>query len=406
MALAQDPYLDARKDALAAAVDRLRPGLEELSLRIHANPELALEERRAAGWLADRLEAAGFDVERGVAGLETAFVGRYRGGDGPTIAIFGEYDALPGIGHGCGHNVIGASAVGAGVALKDAWPDLPGEIMVVGSPAEEADGGKIDVIQAGLLDGVAAAMMVHPGVRNDVVASLIAMLDIVVEYHGKASHASSKPEDGINALDALVIAYAGIAALRQHIRSDARTHGIITDGGKAPNVVPDYAAGRFYIRARDDEYLEQLEAKVLGCFRAGAEATGARMEYSYPTRRFSAIRNNPTLVELFRANYRRLGRAETPPDPARGSGSSDMGNVSQVVPSIHPSVAIAPRGVAGHSIEFARAAGSPAGMDGLADAAKAMALTVADLLLRPDTLARAAEEFKSGTVVTASTMSG
>jgi len=403
VASAPSANLDERKDTLLAAVDRLRPDLEELSLRIHANPELALEEHRAAGWLSDRLQAGGFAVERGVAGLETAFIGRYRGGDGPTIGIFAEYDALPGIGHGCGHNVIGASALGAGLALKEAWPDLPGEIVVFGSPAEEADGGKIDMIQAGLLEGVAAAMMVHPGVRNDAVASLIAMLDVIAEYHGRASHASSKPEDGVNALDALVIAYAGIAALRQHIRSDARIHGIITDGGKAPNVVPDYAAGRFYLRAREDAYLDQLLERVLGCFRAGAEATGARMEYSFPTRRFSAIRNNPTLVELFRANYRRIGREETPPDPARGSGSSDMGNVSLVVPSIHPSIAIAPTEVAGHSIEFAQAAGSPAGMDGLADAAKAMALTVADLLLRPEALTRAAEEFRAGTVVKSTT---
>jgi metal-dependent amidase/aminoacylase/carboxypeptidase family protein len=238
--------------------------------------------------------------------------------------------------------------------------------------------------------------MVHPGTRNDVPAGLIAMEDVIVEYHGRASHASSKPEDGINALDALVIAYAGIAALRQHVRADARIHGIITHGGSAPNVVPDYAAGRFYIRARDDAYLDALRERLLGCFRAGAEATGARMAYSFPTRRFSAMRNNETLVEVFRDNYRRLGREESPPDPNRRYGSSDMGNVSRVVPSLHPSVAIAPPDVPGHSIEFARAAGSPEGMDGLADAAKAMALTAADLLARPELLARAAAELAAG----------
>jgi amidohydrolase len=390
--------LETLKTALQAAVDRLAPDLEALSLRIHAHPEIAFQERQAAAWLSDRLEQGGFTVERGVAGLETAFVGRYRGGTGPTLAILGEFDALPGVGHGCGHNIIGTSAVGAALALKDAWPDLPGEILMVGAPAEESGGGKAHIVEAGLFESVAAALMVHPSMKTQVVASLISMQEIVVEYFGKAAHASSKPQDGINALDALVIAYMGIATLRQHIRSDARIHGIITNGGAVPNVVPDYAAGRFFARAKDDEYLDEVVQRVLGCFRSGAEATGARLEYRFPSKRYSAMRSNPTLAATFARNLQLLGLEETPPDPARGSGSSDMGNVSQVVPALHPSIAIAPVGVAGHSLQFTEYAGSATGMQGQAHAAKAMAMTFAELLASPDLLAQAADEFRSGTV--------
>ncbi len=398
MTVAPDVELSTRKAALREAVARLRPDLEALSLRIHAHPEIAFEERKAAAWLAERMEQGGFAVERGAGGLETAFLARYRGGPGPTLVILAEYDALPGVGHGCGHNIIGTSAAGAALALKAAWPDLPGEVLLVGAPAEESGGGKGYLVEAGVFADVAAALMVHPSMKTQVVASLIAMQEVVVEYHGRASHASSKPQDGINALDALVLAYMNIAALRQHIRSDARVHGVITNGGGVPNVVPDHTSGRFFMRARDDAYLDELQERVLACFRAGAEATGARLEYRFPSKRYAAMRSNPTLATLFAANLHALGLEETPPDPTRGSGSSDMGNVSQVVPALHPSIAIAPAGVAGHSLEFARYAGSPDGMAGLASAASVMALTVADLFGRPDLLAQAASEFRAGTV--------
>jgi hypothetical protein len=198
------------------------------------------------------------------------------------------------------------------------------------------DEGKAYLVEAGVFQDVSAAIMVHPSMKTQVVASLISMQEIVVEYWGKAAHASSKPQDGINALDALVMAYVGIATLRQHIRWDARIHGIITNGGAVPNVVPDYASGRFFVRAKDDEYLDQLVQRVLACFRSGAEATGARLEYRFPSKRYSAMRSNPTLAAVFTDNLHLLGLAETPPDPTRGSGSSDMGNVSQVVPALHP----------------------------------------------------------------------
>jgi amidohydrolase len=390
--------LETLKATLQAAIDRLRPDLEALSLRIHAHPEIAFQEHQAAAWLSERLEQGGFAVERGVGGLATAFVGRYRGGPGPTLALLAEFDALPGIGHGCGHNIIGTSAIGAALALKEAWRTVPGEILLVGAPAEESGGGKAYLVESGLFENVSAALMVHPSMKTQVVASLIGMQEIVVEYFGQAAHASSKPQDGINALDALVIAYMGIATLRQHIRSDARIHGIITNGGAVPNVVPDYAAGRFFVRSPDDDYLDALVERVLACFRSGAEATGARVEYRFPSKRYAAMRSNPTLAAAFTRNLQRVGLEETPPDPTRGSGSSDMGNVSQVVPALHPSIAIAPRGVAGHSLEFTEYARSAAGMQGQADAAQVMALTIAELFADPRLLAEAAEEFRSGMV--------
>jgi amidohydrolase len=398
MTVAPDLNLDTLKARLQKAVDRLEPDLEELSLRIHAHPEIAFQEHQAAQWLSERLEAEGFEIERGVGGLDTAFTARYRGGEGPTLAILAEFDALPGIGHGCGHNIIGTSAVGAALGLKQAWPDLPGEILLVGTPAEESGGGKAYLLEAGIFKDVSAAVMVHPSMKTQVVQSTLARQEIVVEYSGKAAHASAMPQDGINALDALVVAYVGIAALRQHIRSDAWIHGIITNGGAVPNVVPDHASGWFHVRARDDEYLDQLVQRVLACFRSGAEATGATVEYRFPGKRYSAMRCNPTLAGLFRDNLHLLGLEETP-DPKRGSASGDIGNVSRVVPSLIPSIAIAPMGVPAHSVEFSQYACSPAGMQGQSYAAKAMALTIADLLARPDLLAAAADEFRRGVVV-------
>ncbi len=284
------------------------------------------------------------------------------------------------------------------MALKEAWPDLPGTILVVGSPAEETGGGKAYLVEAGVFERVAAALMVHPNMRTQVVASLISMQEMQVEYYGQSSHAASQPHDGINALDALVLAYMNVAALRQHIRPGARVHGIITHGGEAPNVIPDYAAGRFYVRAGDDDYQAALQERVIACFRAGAEATGARLEYRFPAKRYSAMRSNPTLAETFRANMALLGIEETPPDPKRGMGSSDMGNVSTVVPALHPSVAIAPQGTPSHSLIFAEYSRSEAGHEGLVQAARLMAMTVIDLLEQPELLARAQEEFRAGEV--------
>ncbi|HEY8489382.1 MAG TPA: M20 family metallopeptidase [Dehalococcoidia bacterium] len=368
----------ALKQAVAREVDAQRRDLVELSLRIHANPELGFQEHQASAWLADYLEARGFAVERGICGLPTAFRAE-AGREGPSVAFLAEYDALPGIGHGCGHNIIAASAVGAGVATARVLERTGGRVLVIGTPAEEIYGGKCYLVERGAFAGVDAAMLTHPGSRNWAFARSLACVEVTVEYTGRAAHAAARPEEGINALDALVLAYGGIAALRQHIREGARIHGIITEGGQAPNVVPERAAGTFLVRAEDDAYLDQLLERVLGCFRAGAEATGARLEYRVSPARYAAMRTNGPLAEAYARNLRALGRELTEPE-GRSMGSTDMGNVSAVVPAIHPSIAIAPAGTPGHSAAFAEAACGEGGHAGLLDAARAMAMTAVDFL--------------------------
>jgi len=270
--------LDDLKKRAVEEIDAHRDQLIELSLRIHANPETAFQEAKAAGWLSDYLEAEGFAVERGICRLDTAFRASY--GDGrPRVAFLAEYDALAGIGHGCGHNIIAAASVGAAVAVKSIIPETGGTVAVIGTPAEEAAGGKVFMASRGAFDDLDVAMLVHPGNRDAAVTYALACLELSVQYFGRAAHAAARPEAGINALDALVIAYNSVSALRQHIRESARIHGIITDGGQAVNVVPERSAASFLLRAEDDDYLEELKEKVLACFRAGAEATGARLEY-------------------------------------------------------------------------------------------------------------------------------
>jgi amidohydrolase len=375
-------------------IDRRRDELVELSLRIHANPELGFQETKAAGWLTGYLADNGFSVETGVSGLATAFRASYGCGP-PVIAFLAEYDALPGLGHACGHNIIAAGAAGAGVASKLAVDRLGGTVVVFGTPAEELFGGKAIMVGKGAFSGIDAAMMVHPGIYNTAVTRALACQNLDIEFFGRPAHAAAQPEAGINALEAMILAYNAIDSLRQHIRDKARIHGIITDGGQAANIVPAHSAASFIVRAEDNDYLEELKPRVLNCFAGAATATGARLEYRWDKVRYEALRSNPTLARLFRENLESLGRKVSLADPNSAFGSTDMGNVSQVLPAIHPEVAIAPVGVAGHSPEFQQAAASEAGMAGLADAAKAMALTLVDLSADPAVLRRVKEEFRS-----------
>lgn len=383
------------KSRVVGRVDALRQEAEELSLRIHTHPELAFEEFQAQGWLSQYLEEKGFSVERGIGELPTAFRARYGSGE-PQIAFLAEYDALPKLGHACGHNIIAAAAVAAATATKAAVEELGGCIVVMGTPGEETGGGKGVLVDRGAFQGLDVAMMVHPGVRNTVIARSVACLGLKVEFFGRAAHASARPEDGINALEALILSFNAIDSLRQHIRDRARIHGIVTDGGEAPNIVPAYAAASFLVRAEEEAYLEELREKVLNCFLGAALATGARLEHEWATVRYAAMRSNQALAEAFADNLRALGREVQPPNTNRGTGSTDMGNVSLVVPSIHPSIAIAPREVAGHTPEFALAAASEEGHRGLLDGAKAMAMTAVDLLTTPQLLSRIREEFCQG----------
>ncbi len=388
--------LDDLKNRAIDEIEARRDQLIELSLRIHANPETAFREAKAAGWLTDYLEAEGFAVERGICQIGTAFRASYGSGR-PRVAFLAEYDALAGIGHGCGHNIIATASLGAAIATKAFVPEVGGTALVIGTPAEESGGGKVFMANRGAFDDLDAAMLVHPGNRDVAVTYALALVALGVQYFGRAAHAAARPEAGINALDALVIAYNGISALRQHIRDSARIHGIITDGGQAVNVVPEQAAGTFLIRAEDDEYLEELKERVLACFRAGAEATGARLEYRWGEEaRYRAMRSNRALAEAYRRNMQALGREVQEAEPKRHLGSTDMGNVSALVAAIHPTVAVAPPDVPIHTPEFRDASASEAGHRGLLDSAKAMAMTAVDVLLDADLRRRIEEEFRGG----------
>jgi len=385
--------IEKLKVSVIGEIDAQRHQLSELSLKIHANPELGFHEVKAAAWLPQYLEGNGFSIERGICELPTAFRASYGQGR-PAIAILAEYDALPGLGHGCGHNLIATCAVGAAVASKLAIDQFGGSILVIGTPAEETHGGKVIMVDRGVFNNVDMAMMVHPGVYNTATTRALACQNLEVEFFGKAAHSGARPEAGINALEAMLQSFAAINSLRQHIKSTARIHGIITDGGEAANVVPAHSAANFGVRAEDDAYLDELKQKVLNCFIGAATASGARLEYKWGAVRYAPMRNNLALARLFRQNMQSLGRRMQLFNPDSAFGSTDMGNVSQVVPSIHPVVSIASKDVLGHSPQFAEAAASEAGMRGLVDAAKALAMTVVDLVANSNIVSKVKREFE------------
>lgn len=387
------------------AIDALRQELVDLSLDIHAHPELNYHEHHAAKVLADVLERHGFEVERGVGGVETAFRGVIRGGrgDGPTIALLAEYDALPGIGHGCGHNLIAMSNVGAGLGAKAAMASLPGCLMVIGTPAEEGGGGKIRLLEAGVFVGVDVALSSHPSSNRTIIPADIpldqswslAMVGYRYAYHGKAAHAAVVPHEGINALNAVIHLFTGIDALRQHLRDDVRIHGIITDGGKAPNVVPDFAAANFMLRARDRDYLREVVDKVRRIAAGAAQITGARLEVSPAHPLYDNVRPNAVLARAARANAEAIGMPidETPRGWNGGGASTDFGNVSQALPAYYLRFAVSQEPVPGHSTAMAEAAKSALAHDNALATAKVLALTACDLLTNPSLIDAARADF-------------
>ena len=385
--------IEELKASITGEIDTHRHQLSELNLKIHDNPELGFHEVKAAAWLTRYLDENGFSIEQGICELPTAFRASYGQGK-PAIAVLAEYDALPGLGHGCGHNLIATCAVGAAVASKSAVDQFGGSILVIGTPAEESSGGKVIMVDKGAFNNVDMAMMVHPGVYNTATIRALACQNLEVEFFGKAAHAAASPEAGINALEAMLQSFAAINSLRQHIKSTARIHGIITDGGEAANVVPAHSAANFIVRARDDAYLDELKQRVLNCFIGAATASGARLEYKWESTRYAPMRNNLTLARLFRQNMQSVGRRMQFFNPDSAFGSTDMANVSQVVPSIHPVVSIASKDVLGHSPRFAEAAASEAGIRGLVDAAKALAMTVVDLVANSDIVSEVKGEFE------------
>lgn len=379
------------KSRVIGEIENYRDELKELSLRIHSNPETAFQEEKAATWLTDYLKEKGFSIEKGICGLATAFRAGYGKGK-PVIALLAEYDALPKLGHACGHNIIATSAVGAGIAAKLAVDEFGGTVQVLGTPGEEMYGGKVYMVRKGAFKNVDAVMMVHPAGLNTAATKFLACQTLEVEFFGKPAHAAARPEVGINALEAMLMSYAAINSLRQHIKDTARIHGIITDGGEAANIVPAHTAGHFIVRAEEDSYLDELKERVLNCFMGAATATGAKLKYKWGEARYAPLHNNFTLARMFRKNLQSLGRRVHLVDPRIGIGSSDIGNVSRVVPSIHPLIAIASARAVTHSPQFAKTAASEAGMRGLIDAAKALAMTVVDLVAEPAMLVKAKKE--------------
>ncbi len=381
------------KSRVIGEIENHRDELKELSLRIHSNPETAFQEEKAATWLTDYLKEKGFSIEKGICGLATAFRAGYGRGK-PVIALLAEYDALPKLGHACGHNIIATSAVGAGIAAKLAVDEFGGTVQVMGTPGEEMYGGKVYMVREGAFENVDAAMMIHPAGLNTAATKFLACQTLEVEFFGKSAHAAARPEVGINALEAMLMSYAAINSLRQHIKDTARIHGIITDGGEAANIVPAHTAGHFIVRAAEDSYLDELKERVLNCFMGAATATGAKLKYKWGEARYAPLCNNFTLARMFRKNLQSLGRRVHLVDPRIGIGSSDIGNVSRVVPSIHPLIAIASARAVTHSPQFAKTAASEAGMRGLIDAAKALAMTVVDLVADPAILVKAKKELE------------
>jgi amidohydrolase len=385
--------MDGLKQRIAESVERLGDELNALSQRIHAHPELAFEETRACGWLAEFLDRQGFRVETGVGGVATAFRASLDTGAGPTIAILCEYDALPGVGHACGHNVIAAAGAGAGAALMAARDRLPpGRIEVIGTPAEEKGGGKGRLVEAGLFEDVDVAMMVHGFDRTLLHQDLLGVVRVAFEWEGKAAHASVDPWEGRNALDACVETFNAVAMLRQQMRPDCRIHGIVADGGAAANIIPERAVADFNVRGPSLEAMWALYRRVVAAAEGAAAATSTRLTVTRHEDVYEPLKRNQALLGVFAGNLAAAGLTEGPAAPDR-IASSDIGNVSQVTPAIHVWVAIAPLGTAIHTREFAAAAAAPPARAGLLAGAKLMALSAVDLLADPARLAGVKEEF-------------
>ncbi len=373
------------KTAVTGEIDVRAEQLRELSLRIHSTPEVPFEEFKAAGWLTAYLRENGFSIETGICELPTAFRASYGRGK-PIIGIVAEYDALPDLGHGCGHNLMAGCAAGVGIACKAAVDRFGGSLIVIGTPAEEIYGAKNTMAERGAFSDLDVAMMVHFETRDIVAPLALAIQNLDVEFFGKPAHAAAHADAGVNALEAMLQSFASINSLRQHIKDSARIHGIITKGGDAVNIVPAYSAATFMLRAEDDDYLDILKQKVINCFVGAATASGARLEYKWGMRSPS-LRTDPILARLFKRNMQSLGRKMRLSDSGEAFGSTDFGVVSHMMPSIHPLVAIAPVGVALHTPEFVAASASEAGLRGLLDSAKALSMTVVDLVANPEQIA-------------------
>lgn len=385
---------EIREEYLKIA-EGLRKKVTDLSDDIFRNPELGLEEERTSAKMREVLKEAGFSVESGIAGMKTAFRAAIGTGS-PVIALLAEMDALPGIGHGCGHNIAGMASIGAGAVLAGILPKYlkPGEgtLLVLGTPAEELGKGKIEMVKAGVFNAIDASMMVHGSSKRTVLKHFLGLERVNFTFHGHASHASAYPEEGVNALDAVILLFNSIGLLRQQVRSDVRIHGIITDGGKKPNIIPERAAASFYVRANDLKELASIKERVINCARGAATATGCTVDISDGGDLNAPMKINMAFIEVYRGVLKNLGLKEDIQPPEKNVGSSDIGNVSQIIPTIHPHVPIR-AGINIHTREFAEATCSPDGHRALMEGVSTLGLTAIELLFNRSSLDAIKKDF-------------
>lgn len=375
-------------------IDRHSSGWKQIALQIGRNPELGNEEYLSSTLLADELQRHGFRVERGVLGIQTAFIGIYDSGKpGPSAAFLCEYDALPGLGHACGHHLIGTMGIAAAIGLKSVVDQTGGSIRVYGTPAEETKGAKVPMSEAGLFDDCGFALMAHPYHAHEKSSSSLALDAVQFQFYGRSAHAAANPQQGINALDAVILLFNAIGALRQQTRSDARIHGIIDHGGDAPNIIPDYASAKFYIRSASRAYTDELTAKVLDCARGAALQTGCRLETSNYEYSYDELKTNETLSERYTANLLENGIAEGDILSGKDHGSLDLGNVSLRCPSIHPYFKIVDEPYMLHTVEFREAAMKEEALSSMIFGAKMLAATAYDVLADSGLYARIRSEF-------------
>ena len=385
------------KQLINETINNLQDTFYEVSKYIGQNPELGHEEFKACKALTDVLKEQGFTVEIGTCDLPTAFTAVYDSQKpGPSIGFMAEYDALPDLGHACGHNLIGTMSIAAGIGLSKAVAETGGKVYIYGTPAEETRGGKVTMAEQGIFNHLDVAMMVHPYYCHQKSGRSLAMDAIQFEFFGKSAHAAAAPHEGINALDGVLQTFNSINALRQHVKPDVRIHGVITEGGKAANVVPDYAVAQFYVRASTRAYVDEVTEKVKACANGAALATGTKLKISNYEFSYDDMQTNQTLSDVYTNNLISLGVSEQSITEDQGDhGSLDMGNVSQVVPAIHPYIQICDDYFVCHTHEFREAALSEQGREAMILGAQTMALTGYDVLTNQALLQKIKQEFNA-----------
>jgi amidohydrolase len=382
----------ALKATVRESIDKATDRLVDLSLKLHANVEFSLQEVRASTWLCELLEGEGFEVEHGLGSLPTAFRAAASSGTGPRIAFLCEYDGLAPYGHSCGHNVVAAAGAGAGIGLKSVIEDLGGTVVVLGTPGEEGGGGKYILSEEGFFGGIDAMMLVYPGMDDIPDSRVVTSVRGDIQFFGKAAHGGARPELGVNALDAMVLGFTAIGALRQQLPSDTRVHGIITNGGTLPNVVPDHTGATIMVRANTPARAEAVVPRVKACFDGAAVATGCRVEQEWTQKARPALLSNKTMAAVYRENLAAVGRTPLPRDELSGAWSGDTSAVSWLVPTIQPQLAMTARDVPPHSLEFHAASATPEAAAAVHDAAVVMALTAVDLMSSPGVMERVRAE--------------